>query len=188
MQQPFQELGGQLRLIREKRRQSVAEVSGAVEIDTEVLERIENGNERPSEDILMLLVSYFGLQDDEAVGLWELAGYDRPKAGNDNYPMGEDGQNRQVVMMLALDTRILYSDGAHINANKNGVVLNFLQNSGTGNNQQVPIARIGMSYDQTQELLRVLNQTMAQAKAVHAPKHLPAPKPKSSKEKKRGAN
>ena len=183
MNQPFQELGGELKSIRVKLCESMTEVSGAVEIDTEALERIESGEERPSEDVLMLLISHFDIADDDAVELWELAGYDQPSGKARDYRSDDDLQNRQVVMMMALDTRILYSDSAHINANKNGVVLNFLQNSGTPN-QQVPIAQIGMSYTQAHELLRVLHQTLDQAKVVHAPKALPTPKSKASKSKK----
>lgn len=52
------------------------EVSGAVEIDEKRLKRIEAGIERPAEDILLLLISHFGVADREAVQLWELADYD----------------------------------------------------------------------------------------------------------------
>ncbi len=76
-QAPFRTLGKHLKILRENQRKSLAEVSGAVEIDTDVLERIEKGEERPSEDLLMLLVSYFDLKDHEAVQLWDSAGYVR---------------------------------------------------------------------------------------------------------------
>src|SRR5205807_9580549 len=80
-QAPFTMLGKQLKLLRENRQESVAEVSGAVEIDIDILERIERGEERPSEDILMLLIDHFGMQDHEAAELWESAGYNHDSSG-----------------------------------------------------------------------------------------------------------
>ncbi|HUD10597.1 MAG TPA: helix-turn-helix transcriptional regulator [Candidatus Saccharimonadales bacterium] len=180
MQKPFQELGGELKSIRQKLQESVAEVSGAVEIDMDALERIETGQERPSEDVLMLLISHFGVRDDRAVELWQLAGYDQLMSEKEN---SNDLQNRTVMVMMALDTRILYSDGTHINANKAGVVLNFLQNSDTPN-QQVPIARVGMSYEQAQAFLNSLSQTLTRAASARQPKRLTMPKsPKNNKSK-----
>ncbi len=74
---PFKTLGTHLKYLREHSSESLAEVSGAVEINEDIMERIEQGVERPSEEILMLLISHFNMQDNEAVQLWELAGYDK---------------------------------------------------------------------------------------------------------------
>ena len=63
---PFMSLGNHLKYVREQARQSLAEVSGAVEIDEAYLQRIEAGVERPAEDILLLLISHFGVKDREA--------------------------------------------------------------------------------------------------------------------------
>jgi len=178
---PFEKLGEQLKTLRESSSESMAEVSGAVEIDTRILQRIENGLERPSEDVLMLLISHFGMRDNEAVELWELAGYDQPTGKNRGL---DDSNSRPVLMMMALDTRILYSDNAHIAADNNGLVLNFLQKNGAGD-QQLPIARIGMSYDHARDVLRALQQSLDQADALKRPKGLPAPK---SGNKKPGLN
>jgi transcriptional regulator with XRE-family HTH domain len=65
-QLPYKPLGAILRHLRERNRESVAEVSGAVEIDETALGRIEAGSERPSEDILLLLISHFSVEDDKA--------------------------------------------------------------------------------------------------------------------------
>ena len=70
----------------------MAEVSGAVEIDEQSLQRIEQGKERPTEDILMLLINHFGMQDDDAANLWQLAGYDDP---NDESNHGHNHQDNQ---------------------------------------------------------------------------------------------
>ncbi len=60
---PFLPLGNHLKYVREQSRESLAEVSGAVEIDEQHLERIEAGLERPAEDILLLLINHFQVQD-----------------------------------------------------------------------------------------------------------------------------
>ena len=73
-QLPYETLGSQLRRLRERNRESVAEVSGAVEIDETELSKIESGTDRPSEDILLLLISHFAVEDDKAAELWQLAG------------------------------------------------------------------------------------------------------------------
>src|SRR3954469_20349750 len=94
---PFKTLGEKLKIIRQKLHESVAEVSGAVEIEEQVLSRIEQGHERPSEDILLLLINHFGMQDDDAAKLWQLAGYDQPHDHDHSPATGE--QNRTMVMI-----------------------------------------------------------------------------------------
>ena len=155
-QVPFKTLGEKLKVIRQKLHESVAEVSGAVEIDEQVLQRIEQGQERPSEDILMLLINHFGMQDDDAAHLWQLAGYDQPSHIHE--ATDADQQNRAMVMIMAVDPRILYSDGVQITANGAGVVLAFSQNSGTP--QALTTARIGMSREQASDLFRVLGHAL----------------------------
>lgn len=163
---PFANLGTKLKTIRQKLHESVAEVSGAVEIDEQALQRIEQGHERPSEDILLLLINHFGMKDEEAAGLWQLAGYDQPHDHN-HVNQGGENQNRTMVMIMAVDPRIIYSDGVQVVANSSGVVLNFAQ--GVGTPGQLTTARIGMSRDQAYGLLRTLEKTLEASK----PKQLP---------------
>lgn len=153
---PYKILGGQLKHLRQNRAESIEEVSDAVEITTETLKLIENGSERPTEDILMLIINHFGMKDDEAVHLWELAGYNKPNQPKES--IEEDIQKRTVFIMMALDNRILYSDSVHITANLNGIVLNFAQASIDQNSQAQTIARVGMSYEQAQNVASLLQQ------------------------------
>jgi transcriptional regulator with XRE-family HTH domain len=155
---PYKILGGQLKHLRQNRAESLEEVSGAVEIATETLKKIEGGFVRPTEDILMLMINHFGMKDDEAVQLWELAGYN--KRAQQKGPTEEDIQKRAVFIMMTLDTRILYSDCVHITANLNGIVLNFTQGSIDQNNQPQSVARVGMSYEQAQIVTNLLQQTL----------------------------
>jgi DNA-binding XRE family transcriptional regulator len=162
---PFKTLGEKLKTIRQKLHESVAEVSGAVEIEEQQLSRIEQGRERPTEDILLLLINHFGMQDDDAANLWQLAGYDHPH--DHDHDHGPDQQNRAMVMIMAVDPRVIYSDGVQVTANNVGVVLNFSQNAGTP--QPLTIARIGMSREQAYGLLQTLQRTLEQSK----PRQLP---------------
>lgn len=168
-------LGSRLRLLREKRAISVAEVSGAVEIDQNMLDQIESGKQRPSQDILMLLISYFGVPDTEAGKLWKLAGYPLPSTSDESQlPMGD---TTQAVMVLPVDARVVYTDLVHIIINDYGVMLNFMQSVGL-NNQPLAIARLGMSREHAKSLLGLLQQTLAQSE----PKALPVPKQKHQNE------
>jgi len=151
-QTPFRTLGSHLKDLRESRRKSLDEVSGAIEIDTDTLEKIEIGEERPSEDLLMLLINYFDLQDHEAVKLWDTAGY--TSDNNEHFRIFEDPQTKVATILLALDVRVMYSDGIAISSNDKGVIMNFLQKS--GQDQSMVVSRVGMSYTEATEVLREL--------------------------------
>ncbi|MDB5165015.1 MAG: hypothetical protein JWL89_641 [Candidatus Saccharibacteria bacterium] len=172
---PFISLGKHLKYVREQSKQSLAEVSGAVEIDEKSLARIEAGKERPAEDILLLLISHFGVHEQEAVQLWELAEYDSEapdqfRSEADQLPLN----SKSTIMLLALDMRTMYSDGLEVNANQSGLTLNFTQ--ATGKSQAMPVARVGMSYEQGEQVLRTLQQALLQAKYLNGNKRLPPPK------------
>jgi transcriptional regulator with XRE-family HTH domain len=185
MQKPFQKLGDELKGIRQKHHESLAEVSGAVEIDIDFLERIEIGQECPSEDLLMLLISHFGMDEEDSLSLWQLAGYYYAQTNIDRNPLLSD-QSRSVVIMMSLDSRILYSDDAEVSVDKKGVVVNFLQ-QGVLTNQRIPIARIGMSHEQAKNLLQSLHQSLINGSMPPAQKRLmvskPRKMPKSKKSK-----
>ena len=171
---PYKALGQRLKAVRQKLQESLPEVCGAVEIDAKHLERIEQGAERPSEDILQLLINHFGMQDDEAEGLWRLAGYDHVC---DHVRDFEEvlQQGRGAMMVMAVDPRIIYSDHIQINANKNGVVLNFAQKANMP--QPLVTARVGMSREQAYAVMRTLQEALHRSE----PGQLPAPKPKQQK-------
>jgi transcriptional regulator with XRE-family HTH domain len=169
---PFKTLGDHLRFLREQSKESLAEVSGAVEIDEQVLERIEAGAERPVEDILMLLINHFNMQDQEAVQLWELAGYtgevpERWRTIVEDLPSAA----KNMVMLLAMDTRTMYSDSVHIDCNQAGVTMSFAQTAGDA--KSTPVAKVGMSYEQAESVLQTLQQALLHAKYLRGPKQLP---------------
>lgn len=172
---PFGPLGKQLKRLREKRQQSLAEVSGAVEIDPETLNAIEEGSERPGEDILLLLISHFATKEDVATKLWELAGYSHDElpvrnAVNDFYGKAQNG-----VVVLPAEARIVYTDMVHVMVNNYGVVMNFMQTGGP-NSQPLAVSRVGMSREHAKSVLEVLQKTLN----LHEPKAIhPESKPKS---------
>lgn len=178
---PYLTLGLRLRKMRQQSKETTAEVSGAVEIDVDMLERFERGCELPDEDILLLLINHFGLGDDEAVDLWELAGYDQRDmlCDHDHEQMPkktldiESRMAKQPVVLLTLDTRVVYSNGAEIVADQNGLIMSFTQFS-DANQGPVPVARVGMSLRQAEQMLGVLERALLRGKYGTGPKALPS--------------
>jgi transcriptional regulator with XRE-family HTH domain len=164
---PFAPLGMKLKSLRKQMKETVAEAAGAVEISEEDLREFERGIARPSEEILMLLINHFGMQEDEAVTLWEMAGYD----GEENNTPDEHN-TKSVVIALTLDPRIVYSDTVQVNGSKHGVVLNFMQPGG-GHLPSLPVSRVGMSRDQAKKLAELIQETLGHLDAFDKPKQLP---------------
>jgi hypothetical protein len=65
----------------------------------------------------------------------------------------------------------MYSDGLDININQAGVTLNFTQSA--GQSSSTPVARIGMSHQQTEQVIRALEQALLRAKYLSNTKLLP---------------
>ncbi|HYH36201.1 MAG TPA: helix-turn-helix transcriptional regulator [Candidatus Saccharimonadales bacterium] len=169
---PYITLGSHLKYVREQSRQSLLEVSGAVEIDEQRLERIEAGIERPAEDILLLLISHFGVADREAVQLWELADYDSDLPEQIKPETIDQHLNaKNVVMLIGFDTRTIYSDGLDILWNDAGMTLNFTQATSPG--QSLPVAKVGMSHEQAEQVMKTLQRAILHAKYVGNTKLLP---------------
>lgn len=169
---PYKTLGDHLKYLRKQSNESLAEVSGAVEIDENVLERIEAGKERPAEEILLLLISHFSMPDPEAVQLWELAGYSgSPEVHKPNEPAAHEDVQKAFYMFMAVDTRTVYSDGLDIYCNQAGVTLSFTQ--ATGKPQPNIISKVGMSYEQAEQVSEVLQKALLKARYLKGPKHLP---------------
>lgn len=154
---PYKMLGARLRRMRETLSESVAEVAGSVEVDLRFIDDIEQGKRRPSEDILLLLISHFSVKEEEATKLWELAGYEKLDG-----PSDDDSSLKNTVMVMPLDARIIYTDMAHVVANQHGVVLNFMQTNGPAT-QPLMVSRLGMSKEHAKGLIELLQQTLNDA-------------------------
>lgn len=145
----FRILGRRLKDLRSRANESLAETSGAVEIEVKELASIELGEVRPSEDVLLLLISHFGAKDEEAVQLWEMAGYSDDKPAQANAPAASSEPNP-----------ILFTDVVDVIVNNYGVVMNFMQ-SGPGNSSN-SVARVGMSREHAKSVLQILQMTLSQ--------------------------
>jgi transcriptional regulator with XRE-family HTH domain len=168
---PFVELGNVLRRIRTTHKETIGDVSGAVEIDAITLRDIEHGKARPSEDILLLLISHFALKEDEASRLWNLAGYQDGDAPFTTFPEAETTAEK-LVMAMPSDVRIVYTDTVHVVVNNFGVVMNFMQTAGPGG-QPLMVSRVGMSREHAQSVLEVLQKTLAASTQPRTPRQLP---------------
>jgi transcriptional regulator with XRE-family HTH domain len=161
---PFVNLGSALRTTRLTKKESILEVSSAVEITGERLALFENGELRPSEDVLELLIAHYALADKEADRLWDLAGYKK-----------QEDISQQPFTMVQYDNRIAYTDMVHVMVNNYGVVMNFMQGAGP-QAQPITVSRIGMSREHARSVLEVLQKTLEQADGVpKEPRRLDAP-------------
>lgn len=155
---PYIKLGIKLKTLREKEHESIPDVSGAVEIESEHLVEIEEGSKLPSEDILLLLISHFSLQNEEAMTLWKLAGYDNL---NDNQPVSSDNLGHQpAVFILPIDARVVYTDMVQISVNNFGLVVNFQQSNHQKNSQPLTVSRVGMSKEHAENVVSILQRAL----------------------------
>lgn len=173
-QQPFSSFGNALKLLREKTSKSQTELSGAVEIDERKLQEYELGIARPSEDILLLIIQHFDLEDEEAKELWRLAGYNESFGETQYFINDEDGEAKQTktVVVSGQDARIVYTDMLQVMVNNYGVIINFMQGAGV-NSHPLAVSRVGMSKEHARSLVEVLSKTLKQAEEVSKP---PVPK------------
>jgi hypothetical protein len=151
----FKALGQSLKALRTRANESLAEASGAVEIDVRELASYELGDRCPSEDVLLLLISHFGAKDDEAVRLWEMAGYSTSKV-----PIAQ--MSNEIRPAAPADKPVLFTDIVDITVNNYGVVMNFMQNGGP-NTSPIHVARVGMSQEHARSVMEILQATLSQA-------------------------
>lgn len=165
-------LGARLKFLREQWRQSLTDVSGTLEIDEKMLRAFEAGKIAPPAETLDLLISHFLLTEDQAQDLRELAEDLKEKSDSHIQPPLEDMLSKQLVMFLPIDSKVVYTDSMQATVNDNGVILQFMQQ--TGNGQSVPISKVGMSRQHAEKVIEVLQNTLKH----HGPgnqKMLPSP-------------
>lgn len=170
--QPFKELGIELASLRRLTKESLVEVSLAVEIDEQVLERYEAGVECPDIEILNLLINHYKITDGVADQLWELAGYAEDRSTIEESIMEEAATlAKQLIVVLASDGRTIYTDGVSVTYNKNGLQLSFMQSLAP--NKSMVVSRLGMSYEQASDVMKVLGTALAYAQYYQKPLMLP---------------
>lgn len=161
-------LGARLKFLREQWQQSVSDVCNTLEIDEKTLHAFESGKVAPSTEVLDMLISHFLLTEDQAQELRDLAGDDSVNAAN----IVEDMLNKQLVMFLPIDTRVVYTDSMQATVTDNGVIMQFMQQAGGG--QSIPISKVGMSREHAERVVKVLQDTLKQHDQ-NSPKKLQSP-------------
>ncbi len=162
---PYKTIGWHLKFAREQLKETRAEVCSAVEIDEQTLSLIEDGEQRPSEDVLLLLISHLHLEDAEATSLWSLAGY-------------EDDEPQPNI--ASSGSPVVYTDKVQVAVNDYGLVMNFMQTNGSPA-QFYNIASVGMSKDYARLLLEILQAALNHPDQKQESKFLPAPKKRADK-------
>lgn len=160
-------LGARLKFLREQWQQSVSDVCNTLEIDEKTLKAFESGKVAPSAEVLDMLISHFLLTEDQAQELRDLAGDDSAAAN-----IVEDMLNKQLVMFLPIDTRVVYTDSMQATVTDSGVIMQFMQQSGGG--QSIPISKVGMSREHAERVVKVLQDTLRQHDQ-NSPKKLQSP-------------
>ena len=113
----------------------------------------------------MLLINHFNIQDNEAVQLWEMAGYEDSK--NDRFGLPADMlAGKPMMLLMAMDMRTMYSDGIQIQAGKTGVTMNFTHG-------KQPVSRVGMSREQAEVVLHALQTALLKSTYLDGPRLLP---------------
>jgi len=132
-----------------------------------------------------LLIQHFALKDDDATELWRLAGYSDSPMDEAQYFMNDDFGSAKATQTVSIshdDARIVYTDMVQVMVNNYGVIINFMQGAGPGNNP-LAVSRVGMSKEHAKSILEVLKTTLDQAnvmekKAKSPTKQLPSGKKK----------
>lgn len=163
---PYSALGSALRAMRLRNKESILEVSSAIEVSGERLALFENGELRPAEDILELLITHYQLLEKEADKLWDLAGYKK---------LDTQELQQQTIVINPFDVRIVYTDMVNVMVNDYGVIMNFMQAAGP-NNQPLAVSRVGMSREHAKSIIELLTKTLQEADHTsHEQKRLDAP-------------
>lgn len=164
-------LGARLKFLREQWQQSISDVCNTLEIDEKMLRAFEAGKIAPPPEVLDMLISHFLLTEDQAQDLRDLVEDQREEAEASITGTMEDMLSKQLVMFMPVDTRVVYTDSMQATITDSGVVLQFMQQTGSG--QSVPISRVGMSRQHAERVIEVLQSTLKHHDQ-HGQKKLPS--------------
>lgn len=166
----YKELGTKLREYRKKLDIGIKGVSRSLEINYSYLSKLETGTERPSRDLLNKIIFNYGLQKEQAIELFNLAGYRGGVIAVTNEAEKKQKETPQVEIPVGSQT--LYSDVVNITVTPHGFVLNFAQQLGP-TNQYVIVSRIGMSKEHVESLIKVLKGLLVKASGKKATRKVP---------------
>lgn len=167
----FEILGKKLKEYRTSRNESITEVAAALKRDRTHLSKIENGHEKPSIQILNLLIDHFSLTKAESIQLFYLAGYngrglvqvsdkniiELPSRKEDRTMENQEEKN-MIKVNIPNNASVLYSDSVFVTTSSYGIVFDFAQVVGL---EQNVVSRIGMSKEHAVALLNVLKEKLS---------------------------
>lgn len=158
----LKELGIALKAYRVAADESTGQLADAVESDEKYIKQIESGLTAPNIELLELLARHYSLREQEAKRLMELAGHK-----TDDFELRLDSGDLSLDKLTkdfdVLMSPVFYSDMVNVVSNKYGLTINFVQDSGNGE-KPIVIARVGMSHEHAKSIIRVLEQSLKQAK------------------------
>jgi transcriptional regulator with XRE-family HTH domain len=170
----FHKLGASLRELRLSKKLNITQFADLIDIDRTHLSKLENGHERPSQDVLRRINNRFLLSRDEALKLWHEAGYpnselvvteSEKKEGIIMNPSPQQGlETTQSGPQLNININrekvpILYADTVYVMSNDNGLVLDVAQGVGPIPQQHV-VSSIGMSKDQAKRMIQAMKDNL----------------------------
>lgn len=173
----YEQLGQTLQTLRKDQGTTLAQVANSVGIDNTHLSKLENGHERPSEEVFLKLIGHFSISRDQAVKLWHQAGYAdaglvlNEKGERSSETMGkvEDNTPKQVdniagavnmnVNINREKVPILFADAVYVLSNETGLVLDFAQGIGPTPQQHV-VCSVGMSKEQAKRVIQAMKDNL----------------------------
>jgi len=167
-----------IRSYRKQRKENLADVARAIKVSRAYISKLEKGKSKPSEGVLNSLINHFELSGDGVFELVVLAGYkantirfeqqaSELTSGDlkreEVYAVEEAVKSREVKIEVPKGTPVLYTDSAFVTLSQYGIVIDYAQTLASTNQQQV-VARLGMSIDHAEALVKILSQKISEAR------------------------
>ncbi|MBI1952424.1 helix-turn-helix transcriptional regulator [Candidatus Saccharibacteria bacterium] len=169
----LKQLGDKVKQERALLSLSQAQLAEAMEIDTTLLSKIENGHVQPTQEQLQAIIDALELNQPKAIELWNLSG--RPAGFVTTQRVSKSDLERitsmatkktadeSSQMSFTIDparVQTLYSDIAAIVSTQNGMTLQFGQHMAGSNTANV-VASVGVSFDHARKIANAINEELA---------------------------
>jgi|SRR3989344_811078 len=164
------ELGKKIKSYRLLQKESITSASKTMGINRTYLSKLENGHIKPSLDVLNLLVKHYSLSQQESRLLSNLANHGGGGLMLENFERKEEPRMEEkiipepnlsqgVQVNVSDKTPVLYTDSVFVTSSQYGVVFDFAQNMASTKQQNI-VARVGMSREHAEALLKVLHERL----------------------------
>jgi transcriptional regulator with XRE-family HTH domain len=163
----LQNLGKTIRYKRSKSGLSSAQAALKLNMTPAYYSRLENGKEKPTEEMLKNIARLYELPSSDLKLLEVLAGYGTAaSAEGGNTQMKADQINQQATIDFdPPKVPVLFSDSMLISVSENGVVFDFAQKKALSDNQSI-VARIGVSSGHARKIHKLLGEQLDKAETM----------------------